>query len=102
MQGGNMSISREEVLHIAKLARLSLSEEEITMYTHQLGDILNYVQKLNELNIDDVEPMKHVLDMVNVLRKDKDLPSLSREDVLKNAPEHDEEFFKVPRVLRTE
>jgi aspartyl-tRNA(Asn)/glutamyl-tRNA(Gln) amidotransferase subunit C len=102
MQGGNMSISREEVLHIAKLARLSLSEEEITMYTHQLGDILNYVQKLNELNIDDVEPMKHVLDMVNVLREDKDLPSLSREDVLKNAPEHDEEFFKVPRVLRTE
>ncbi|HAE87757.1 TPA: Asp-tRNA(Asn)/Glu-tRNA(Gln) amidotransferase GatCAB subunit C [Candidatus Marinimicrobia bacterium] len=97
-----MSISREEVLHIAKLARLSLSEEEITMYTHQLGDILNYVQKLNELNIDDVEPMKHVLDMVNVLREDKDLPSLSREDVLKNAPEHDEEFFKVPRVLRTE
>ncbi|BFN36662.1 Asp-tRNA(Asn)/Glu-tRNA(Gln) amidotransferase subunit GatC [Fidelibacter multiformis] len=97
-----MSISREEVLHIAKLARLSLSEEEITMYTHQLGDILNYVQKLNELNIDDVEPMKHVLDMVNVLREDKDLPSLSREDVLKNAPEHDKEFFKVPRVLRTE
>ncbi|MGC9513543.1 MAG: Asp-tRNA(Asn)/Glu-tRNA(Gln) amidotransferase subunit GatC [Fidelibacterota bacterium] len=97
-----MSISREEVLHIAKLARLSLSEEEITMYTHQLGDILNYVQKLNELNIDDVEPMKHVLDMVNVLREDKDLPSLSREDVLKNAPEHDEEFFKVPRVLRSE
>jgi len=102
MQGGNMSISREEVLHIAKLARLSLSEEEITMYTHQLGDILNYVQKLNELNIDDVEPMKHILDMVNVLREDKDLPSLSREDVLKNAPEHDDEFFKVPRVLRTE
>jgi len=97
-----MSISREEVLHIAKLARLSLSEEEITMYTHQLGDILNYVQKLNELNIDDVEPMKHILDMVNVLREDKDLPSLSREDVLKNAPEHDDEFFKVPRVLRTE
>lgn len=97
-----MSISREEVLHIAKLARLSLSEEEITMYTHQLGDILNYVQKLNELNIDDVEPMKHVLDMVNVLREDKELPSLSREDVLKNAPEHDKEFFKVPRVLRTE
>ncbi|MDK2976694.1 MAG: aspartyl-tRNA(Asn)/glutamyl-tRNA(Gln) amidotransferase subunit [Candidatus Marinimicrobia bacterium] len=97
-----MSISREEVLHIAKLARLSLSEEEITMYTHQLGDILNYVQKLNELNIDDVEPMKHVLNMVNVLREDKELPSLSREDVLKNAPEHDKEFFKVPRVLRTE
>jgi aspartyl-tRNA(Asn)/glutamyl-tRNA(Gln) amidotransferase subunit C len=72
------------------------------MYTHQLGDILNYVQKLNELNIDDVEPMKHVLNMVNVLREDKELPSLSREDVLKNAPEHDKEFFKVPRVLRTE
>ncbi len=102
MQGGNMSISREEVLRIAKLARLSLSDEEITLYTYQLGDILNYVQKLNELDVEAVEPMKHVLDMVNVLREDKNLPSLSREDVLNNAPEHDGEFFKVPRVLETE
>ncbi|MCD6233762.1 MAG: Asp-tRNA(Asn)/Glu-tRNA(Gln) amidotransferase GatCAB subunit C [Candidatus Neomarinimicrobiota bacterium] len=97
-----MSISREEVLRIAKLARLSLSDEEITLYTYQLGDILNYVQKLNELDVEAVEPMKHVLDMVNVLREDKNLPSLSREDVLNNAPEHDGEFFKVPRVLETE
>lgn len=97
-----MSISRKEVLHIAKLARLSLSEAEISLYTHQLGDILNYIQKLNELDIDDVEPMKHVLDMVNVLREDKNCSSLSREDVLENAPEHDGVYFKVPRVLRTE
>ncbi|MDD3806563.1 MAG: Asp-tRNA(Asn)/Glu-tRNA(Gln) amidotransferase subunit GatC [Candidatus Marinimicrobia bacterium] len=97
-----MSISREEVLHIAKLARLSLTEEEVEMYTHQLGEILNYIQKLNELDVDNIEPMKHVLHIVNVLRDDKNLPSLSREDVLKNAPEHDGEYFKVPKVLKTE
>ncbi len=97
-----MTISREDVLHIAKLARLNLSEKEIKTYSSQLSDILNYVQKLGELNVDNVEPMKHVLNMVNVMREDKDLSSLSREDVLNNAPEHDGEFFKVPRVLKGE
>jgi aspartyl-tRNA(Asn)/glutamyl-tRNA(Gln) amidotransferase subunit C len=97
-----MTISREDVLHIAKLARLNLSEKEIKTYSGQLSDILNYVQKLGELNVDNVEPMKHVLNMVNVMREDKNLTSLSREDVLNNAPEHDGEFFKVPRVLKGE
>jgi len=97
-----MTISREEVLHIAELARLSLSEKEIVTYSEQLNEILNYVQKLSELNVDNVEPMKHVLNMVNVMREDKELPSLSRDEVLENTPEHDGEFFKVPRVLKGE
>jgi aspartyl-tRNA(Asn)/glutamyl-tRNA(Gln) amidotransferase subunit C len=102
MHGGMMAISRDDVLYIAKLARLSLTDEEIDLYTGQLGEILNYVQKLGELDIDDVEPMKHVLDLVNVLREDQNLPSLSREEILKNAPEHDGMYFNVPRVLRSE
>lgn len=97
-----MTISREEVLHIAKLARLNLSETEINTYCGQLSEILNYVQKLRELNVENVEPMKHVLNMVNVMRDDKELPSLSREEVLSNTPEHDGEYFKVPKVLKGE
>ncbi|MFO7841003.1 MAG: Asp-tRNA(Asn)/Glu-tRNA(Gln) amidotransferase subunit GatC [Fidelibacterota bacterium] len=95
-----MPISREEVKHIASLARLKLSEEEITLYSRQLSDIITYVDKLKELNVDDVKTMSHVLDMVNVLREDKGLPSLSRKDVMKNAPSHDDENFKVPRVIK--
>lgn len=95
-----MPISREKVKHIASLARLKLSEEEITLYSRQLSDIITYVDKLKELNVDDVKTMSHVLDMVNVLREDKGLPSLSRKDVMKNAPSHDDENFKVPRVIK--
>ncbi|MDZ7796645.1 MAG: Asp-tRNA(Asn)/Glu-tRNA(Gln) amidotransferase subunit GatC [Candidatus Marinimicrobia bacterium] len=95
-----MPISREEVKHIASSARLKLSDEEITLYSGQLSDIITYVDKLKELNVDDVKTMSHVLDMVNVMREDKGLPSLSREEVMKNAPSQDGENFKVPRVIK--
>ncbi len=95
-----MAISREEVEHIAHLARLTLTEEEITLYSKQLNDILKYIDKLNELDIDQIEPMSHVLDIINVMREDKHLPSLSREEVMANAPDHDNKHFKVPRVLK--
>ncbi len=95
-----MAISREEVEHIAYLARLTLTEEEITLYSKQLNNILKYIDKLNELDVDQVEPMSHVLDIINVMREDKHLPSLSREEVMANAPDHDGEHFKVPRVLK--
>ncbi|MCK4813079.1 MAG: Asp-tRNA(Asn)/Glu-tRNA(Gln) amidotransferase subunit GatC [Candidatus Marinimicrobia bacterium] len=95
-----MAISRKEVEHIAHLARLTLTEEEITLYSKQLNDILKYIDKLNELDVDQVEPMSHVLDIINVMREDKHLPSLSREEVMANAPDHDNEHFKVPRVLK--
>ena len=95
-----MAISHEEVKYIAGLARLTLAEEEIKLYAQQLNDILGYIDQLNELDVDDVEPMSHVLDIINVMREDKHLPSLTREEVMANAPDHDNEHFKVPRVVK--
>ncbi|MEA2078043.1 MAG: Asp-tRNA(Asn)/Glu-tRNA(Gln) amidotransferase subunit GatC [Candidatus Marinimicrobia bacterium] len=95
-----MTISQDEVKYIAGLAKLTLSEDEITLYTQQLSDILGYIEQLNELDVDNVEPMSHVLDIINVMREDKHLPSLSREEVMANAPDHDGEHFKVPRVVK--
>lgn len=95
----NLMISREEVLHIAKLAKLRLSEEEIQMYQDQLGRILDYFKKLQELDTSDVEPMKHVLDVHNVFRADEPKPSITPEEVFKNAPKRREDFFEVPKVV---
>lgn len=95
-----MAISRDEVTYIAGLARLTLTDEEIDLYAQQLSDILGYIEQLNELDVENVEPMSHVLDIINVMREDKHLPSLSREDVMANAPDHDGEHFKVPRVVK--
>lgn len=95
-----MAISRKEIEHIAGLARLTLSDEEITLYAKQLNDIIGYIDQLKELDVDRVEPMSHVLDIINVMREDKHLPSLTCEEVLENAPGHDGEHFKVPRVVK--
>ncbi|MDD3715911.1 MAG: Asp-tRNA(Asn)/Glu-tRNA(Gln) amidotransferase subunit GatC [Candidatus Marinimicrobia bacterium] len=95
-----MALSRKEVIYIAGLARLKLSEEEIERYTRQLSDILGYVEQLQELDVENVAPMSHVLDIVNVMREDKALPPLDREVVLANAAEHDGRHFKVPRVIK--
>lgn len=94
-----MSISKQEVEHIAKLAHLKLSDTEVRQYSEQLSQILDYVAMIDKLNLDDVEPLSHVLDLVNVLRKDQNLPSLDREEVLANAKESDHPFFIVPRVV---
>lgn len=95
-----MAISRDEVTYIAGLARLTLTDQEIDLYAQQLSDILGYIEQLNELDVENVEPMSHVLDIINVMREDKNLPSLSREEVMANAPDHDGEHFKVPRVVK--
>ncbi|MCH8070097.1 MAG: Asp-tRNA(Asn)/Glu-tRNA(Gln) amidotransferase subunit GatC [Candidatus Marinimicrobia bacterium] len=97
--GSKTKITKKEVLKIASLAKLSLSEGEIEMYTNQMNDILAYMDQLNELDTDDIEPLSHVLDLTNVTRADKEKPSLDREDVLKNAPETDGEYFIVPKVI---
>lgn len=94
-----MSISKKEVEHVANLARLELSEAEANTYTEQLSAILNFSQKLNELDTDNVEPTSQVLDMANVLRKDEGRPSISREKALKNAPEEEDGQFSVPPIL---
>ncbi len=87
-----MPITREQVLHVAKLARLALNEDELTRLEGQLGAILEAV----ELDLEDVPPTSHPLDVVNVLRADEPRPSLSQEDALRNAPAVEDGAFRVP------
>jgi aspartyl-tRNA(Asn)/glutamyl-tRNA(Gln) amidotransferase subunit C len=93
-----MEISRDEVLHVAKLARLALSEEELERFRGQLSAILEAVGKVSELDLSGVPPTSHPLDLVNVLAEDKAAPCLSREEALANAPDPEGEFFGVPPV----
>ncbi len=95
-----MSISSEEVLHVAHLARLEFSEEEVELFTTQLADILNYVAKLNELDTSQIEPTYHALQLSNVFREDEVKPSYTVEEVLSNAPEKENGFFVVPKVIK--
>lgn len=97
MQGSK--ISREEVKHIANLARLKLSDEEESLMTQQLNNILIYMEKLNELDTSNIEPMHHAVEQVNVMREDKPKPSLTSERALSNAPQQNGTFFVVPKVL---
>lgn len=94
-----MPVTRKEVEHIAELARLHLTEQEIDEYTLQLNNILEYVDKLNELNTENIKPLSHPIEGVNIFRDDKVKSSVKREDALKNAPSKDDEFFKVPKVI---
>jgi len=97
--GYTMSINISDVEHVAKLARLDLSEEEKEMFTAQLSAILKYAEKLNELDTDHVEPTTHVLHVSNVMREDEVKESLPIEKVLRNAPDDEDGQFKVPAVL---
>jgi aspartyl-tRNA(Asn)/glutamyl-tRNA(Gln) amidotransferase subunit C len=94
-----MSISKEQVDHVAKLARLTLLEEEKTQFTSQLNDILQFAEKLNELDTDQVEPTSHIYPVVNVMREDETKPSLDRGKVLLNAPDQRDGLFRVPAVF---
>ena len=91
-----MAISREQVLHVAELARLALSEEEVDRFTEQLGAILEAVGKVSELDLADVEPTSHPLELVNVSRADEPRPSLPVDDALANAPDREVDSFRVP------
>ncbi len=92
-------IGIDEVRHIANLARLKLTDQEEIKMSKQLGSILEYVEKLNELDTSNVEPMHHAVERANVFREDTPLESLNRKDALSNAPENDGVFFIVPRVI---
>ncbi|SDW77726.1 aspartyl/glutamyl-tRNA(Asn/Gln) amidotransferase subunit C [Marininema mesophilum] len=94
-----MSISKEKVEHVAKLARIYLTSEEAELYTGQLNDILGFAEKLNQLDTTNVEPTSHVLPMANVLRQDERKSSLDRGKALANAPEQKDGMFKVPAVF---
>ncbi|MFQ6618233.1 MAG: Asp-tRNA(Asn)/Glu-tRNA(Gln) amidotransferase subunit GatC [Fidelibacterota bacterium] len=95
-----MPITIRDVEKVASLAKLRLSEDEKKKYLKQLNDILSYVEKLNELDTSDIEPVSHVNEVMNVLREDKVTPSLPRNEALKNAPRRGDGFFKVPKVIK--
>jgi len=92
-------LTRVEVEKVAALARLKLSEAELETLTSQMGQILNYVELLNEVDTDDVEPMAHAVEVVNVFRDDEVRDSLPREAALSNAPKTDGRAFLVPQIL---
>lgn len=94
-----MSVSKEEVLHIANLSKLIISEDKQEKYTKDLSNIVNFANTLSEVNIEGVSPTNHILDIKNVLRKDETLPSFSREDILKNAPQAQGGCINVPKVV---
>lgn len=94
-----MALSTSEVEHVARLARLELSDEEKERFTHQLNDILQYVEKLKELNTEGVEPTAHAIPLQNIFREDQVRPSMDREAVLSNAPDREDVFFKVPQIM---
>jgi aspartyl-tRNA(Asn)/glutamyl-tRNA(Gln) amidotransferase subunit C len=91
-----MAITREQVLHVAKLAHLDLTDEEVDRFREQLSAILDAVSKVSELDLSDVPPTSHPLELVNVWRDDEPRPSLSLDEVFANAPERDGDFFRVP------
>ena len=95
-------ITREDVEHVAELARLELTAAEKGQFIAQLNSILTYIEKLSELNTAGVEPTSHVLPMSNVFRDDEVRPSLDRAEVLAQAPAAEQDRFRVPRILDEE
>ncbi len=91
-----MAIDREQLLHVAQLARLELREDEVERLESQLNDILEAVSKVSELDLSDVPPTSHPLEVVNVWDEDEPKACLTAEDALANAPERQGDFFKVP------
>lgn len=92
-------ISKEDVLHVAHLARLTLNDEEAERLTTDLGNIIQFAEQLNELDTENIPETTHVLDMKNVLREDVSRDWLTREEALKNAPDQENGQVKVPKVF---
>ena len=97
-----MAINKDTVKYTANLAKIELSDEELTHFTGQLDRILAYVDKLNTLSVADLKPTSHVLKMKNVYREDAVKASLPVSDVIKNAPFAENNLFKVPKIIDTE
>jgi aspartyl-tRNA(Asn)/glutamyl-tRNA(Gln) amidotransferase subunit C len=94
-----VSLTRADVEKVSLLARLQLSPLEVDAMTRQLGQIVQYVELLDELDTDDVQPMAHAMDLSNVFADDRVQESLSREQALANAPKRDDQYYRVPAVL---
>jgi aspartyl-tRNA(Asn)/glutamyl-tRNA(Gln) amidotransferase subunit C len=95
-------IDKEQVHKVALLARLELTTEEEEKFTTQLGSILGYIEQLSELDVTDVPPTTRAIDVSNVTRPDDLQPYSEREAILNNAPDREEEFFKVPKIMKDE
>ena len=94
-----MSISKEQVKYVAHLARLDLTEAELSTFAAQLDKIVEYIDQLKQLDVSKITPMGHVLSLEDVKRKDNIAVSLDSEEVLKNAPKKEGTFFKLPKVI---
>lgn len=94
-----MSVTLNDLEKIAQLARLTLKEDEKEKFLDQVNQILKYVEKLNEVNTEGIEPLSHSMDLVNVMREDLEKPSLPQKEALKNAPSKNDKFFRVPKVV---
>ncbi len=94
-----MSVTKKDVDYVADLARLQLSDEETESLANDMNQILDYMTTLEEVDTSDVEPLEHVIDLEYRLRDDKAKEPISHEDALKNAPDADSDYFRVPRVI---
>ncbi len=94
-----MSVSKEDVKHIAKLSKLDLTEEELEKYTNELSSIVDFANELSNISVEGIKPTAHILDIKNVFRKDEVQPSYDREEILKNAPSKDAGCVSVPKVV---
>lgn len=94
-----MKLTKDDVVYVAELARLEFNDDELKVFSNQLTSILDYAEKLNELDTSNIMPTAHVLPVNNVLREDVVTPSLDREKVLQNAPDQQNGCFKVPKVI---
>lgn len=95
-----MAISKEEVIHIAKLSDINLTEKEIEMYQKDMQDILAMANQINEVKTDDIVETVGINGRYNVFRKDEVKPSMSKEELLKNAPSQEEGMFRIPKVIQ--
>ena len=94
-----MKLSNEEVVHISRLSRLAVTPEEAGLYATQLSGIIDYVELLNNLDTSAVEPTSHIMPLNNVMSEDKPAPSLPVDEALRNAPDSDGKFYRVPRII---
>lgn len=94
-----MSVTEKDVRYMADLARLQLTEEEVKSFSKDMNQILGYMERLEELDTSDVEPLEHVIELDSRMRVDRAKEALSHEDALKNAPDADSDYIRVPKVI---
>lgn len=94
-----MKITSDDVRHVARLARITLIDEQVEIFRKQLNDIVEYVEKLNEIETSNIEPTSHIVPLNNIFREDLMIPSLPRQEMLRNAPDSNERFYIVPKII---